>query len=120
MRAIVSKIVRTNKMVTVANQEVDIKDYTDYYKYGDFDMFDVVRVNWNDTEISLYVDDEGMLKEGNLGRVVLGYHQPLFGNIIITGGVDDRGNTLPLPEDFKKHDLENFIGGVDFIIGERQ
>lgn len=128
IRAILSKINDDRRTVvngevivnddkrTVTNSEVIINDYTDYYEYGEFNLFDVVRVSWKDLEVNIYLDDEGMMKSGNLGRKVEGYPQPLFGNFIITGGVDDEGNTLPCPDAIQIKDLTDFIGSIDYEV----
>lgn len=114
IRAILSKV---NKDLTVSNSEVIINDYTDYYGYGEFfNLFDVVRVSWKGLEVNIYLDDEGMLKSGNLGRKITGYPEPLFGNFIITGGVDDEGNTLPCPDAIQIKDLTDFIGSINYEI----
>jgi len=76
MRAI---LVKTDETV----EEIEIKDYTDYYKFGEFDLFDVVYVKWgHDLNVSIIVDDEGMLKDGNLGRAIMGYGQPLLETLL--------------------------------------
>lgn len=113
MKAIISKIIGDGTMVS--NYKAEIEDYTDYYKHGEFQLFDVVRVMWNDVEVNIYVDDEGMLRSGNFGRKVEGYPQPLFGNLILTGGVDSIGNTMDLPEEITLMNLEEFIGGIDYV-----
>ena len=116
MRAIASNMVEENGGVTVYNTVVEIDSYKDYYMYGKYEIFDVVMVDWNGHIISVYVDDEGMLKEGNFGRLVEGYPQPLFGDFVITGGVDEEGNTLPLPDEFTPNNINEFISSVEFII----
>ena len=112
MRAIVNKISEVGSLC----YEVDINNYKDYYKHLECDCFDVVMVKWHGHDISIYVDDEGMLKEGNLGRMVEGYHAPLFGNMVICGGVDEEGETLPLPEEFNILNVEMFISQVMYKI----
>jgi len=92
--------------------KVTIHNWRDYSKLLDCDLFDVVRVEWGGKDISLYVDDEGMLKE-NYGRRVEGYPEPLFGNIIVTGGVDSEGNTLSIPDDII---VSEHIGQIEYKI----
>jgi len=89
--------------------EVQINDYKDYYKLLDAELFDVVMVRWDEINISIFVDDEGMLKSNNLGREVHGYPEPLFGNMVICGGVDIEGNTLDLPENITIEDVKERI-----------
>lgn len=79
-------------------KEVWIKNYKDYYKYLECDTFDAVTNAVGD--ISAFVDDNGMLNSGNpivdISRFA--FPQPYAGNIVLTGGVDDEGETLPLPD----------------------
>lgn len=116
MRAITNKIIALRgEPLATSNMLVDIESYKDYYPLLDAELFDVVMVRWKDEDISIFVDDEGMLKEGNFGRYVDGYSQPLFGNIVICGGVDDEGNTLPLPEEFTVFNIKEYIGDIQFV-----
>lgn len=112
MKALVSAIERIGEYVVIKNYETNIKSYKDYYKHLKCDVFDVVRVMWGKHDISIYVDDEGLLKSGVYGRKVKGYSQPLFGNFVITGGVDEEGNTLPIPDEIN---LEHYIGDINYI-----
>ena len=105
----------TTEIGTMVHKDV-VKDYTDYYKLGGFEMFDVVRVLWDGHEVSIFLDDECMLKSGNLGRMVEGYPQPLFGTLIITGGTDEEGNTLSIPEELNILDVQKYIGEVQYVI----
>ena len=114
MRAIVSKISEVGTLC----YEADIDNYKDYYKHLECNCFDVVMVKWQEHDISIFVDDEGMLKKGNLGRIVKGYNIPLFGNMVICGGVDEEGETLPLPEDFNLLNINAFISPVCYKIKE--
>jgi len=100
---------------TTVNTKESVGDYKDYYRLGGFELFDVVRVEWKGLEISLYVDDEGMMKPNNYGREVVGYPQPLFGNIIVTGGVDAEGETLGVPEELSIVDLMDYINDPSYI-----
>ena len=96
----------------ISNYKVEINDYTDYYKELEIDTFDVVMVEWKGKSVSLFVDDEGMMKPNNYGRKVEGYPQPLFGNIAVMGGTDDEGNTLDIDESITLFDLQELIGEV--------
>ncbi len=113
INVIVSKIVDGG---LITNYKAEVGDYTDYYKLGEFSCFDVVRVDWNGMDISLFVDDEGMMKSGNFGRMVEGYPQPLFGNIIITGGTDEEGNTLSVPDDLTVVQVMDMIGNIAYQV----
>jgi hypothetical protein len=79
-------------------KEVWIKNYKDYYKYLECDTFDAVTNAVGD--ISAFIDDEGLLKSGNLVVDIspFAFPQPYAGNIVLVGGVDDEGETLPLPD----------------------
>ena len=105
MRAVLVKEVPEKGTVV---KEVEITNYKDYYKYMECDLFDVVMVQWDGYPISIYIDDEGMLKP-NLGRMVQGYPEPLFGAMVICGGVDSEGNTLDLPDFFSRFDIPKYI-----------
>ena len=98
-----------------AVEEVAINNYKDYYKHLDAGMFDVVRVRWLGRDISIFVDDEGMLKR-NFGRDVIGYPQPLFGNLVICGGVDHEGETLPLDKVFTTKNMHEFVSNIKYMI----
>jgi hypothetical protein len=112
MRAITSYISRVG---FIHNYEVFIDNYKDYYKHLECEMFDVVRVNWNGHDISIFVDDEALLKPRNYGRRVEGYPEALFGNMVICGGVDDEGETLDLPEEFTLINVSDFISEVIYV-----
>ena len=110
MRAILSEVDGTTK-------EVDIGNYKDYYKYIGCDSFDVVRLTWGDINVSIFIDDEGLFKKDNLGRKVFGYPEALFGNMVITGDVDDEGKTLPLPREITVETVRILIGDPIYIVG---
>ena len=63
-----------------------------------------------------YVDDEGMLKSGNLGCMYESYPNPLFGTTIITRGVDEEGNTLSVPDELDILDINKYISEVRYVI----
>ena len=93
-----------------------VDTYKDYYKHLECGTFDVVRVIWAGQEISLFVDDEGMLKSGNFGRRVEGYPEPLFGTIVVTGGVDEEGETLGVPDEINIMDIGKYIGEIEYVV----
>lgn len=98
------------------NSVEDIKTYKDYYPLLNADCFDAVMVEWDGVAVTLFVDDEGLMKSGNIGRTVKGYPQPLFGNIVVCGGVDERGNTLPLDEKIDIFNIDKYIGKTLYVI----
>lgn len=113
MRAIVNKI---NETGIEAYQEVNIKSYKDYYSLIDCSCFDVVRIEHQGHELSVYCDDEGMLKSGNFGRIIGNYPNPIFGNIVITGGVDEEGETLSVPDELTILDIHKIIGEILWVV----
>ena len=113
MKALVSSIIGEEYPI-VKGSVVDINNYKDYYKHLECSTFDVVRVEWLGEEISIFVDDEGMLKSNNFGRMIKGYPQPLFGNMVICGGVDHNGNTMVIPESIGVLNLNEFIGEIKY------
>ena len=115
MKAIKSEIILLEGYPTVKNSYVEIEDYTEYYKHLNCHTFDVVRVTWLDEEISIFVDDEGLLKPSNYGREVIGYKGALFGNMVICGGVDPIGNTLAIPEKFDVMTIGELISSVMYV-----
>ena len=117
IKALVSKIITGESQPIVKEYVTEINTYKDYYKHLEVSLFDAVRVQWKGKDISVYVDDEGMLKEGNYGRMVMGYPEPLFGNLVIVGGVDSKGDTLPIPEEIKLLDLREFISDIKYVTG---
>ncbi len=118
INVLVSKIM---DMGLVMNQKDTVEDYTDYYKLIDCTSFDVVRVTWKGQNLSLFVDDDGLLKSGNLGRDAV-YDDttmettPLFGTIVVTGGVDEDGETLSIPDEITLMDLMNLISDVKYQV----
>jgi len=105
--------------------KAEVSDYKDYYKLigNDCTSFDVVRVTWKGHNLSLFVDDEGLLKSGNLGRDVIyddtlpeEYVTRLFGTIVITGDVDEEGETLNVPRDITLIDLVSMISDVKYQV----
>ena len=93
---------------------VDIASYKDYYPLLEAELFDVVMIEYMGHRLSVFVDDEGMLKPNNLGRLIAGYPQPIFGNIVIVGDVDSEGNTLPLPEELTVVTMLEFSNQVEW------
>jgi len=98
-------------------RETEVKTIEDYYKLLDASVFDVARVNWEGQPISIYVDDMGMLQGQKYGRVIEGYLNPLFGNLIIAGGVSPDGEQLPLPEEFTLENVKSRISKPMYIGG---
>lgn len=112
MRAYLSEVIG-DKFPIISNTEVRITNWKDYGKFLNCELFTVVTVEYKDMVLSIFVDDEGLLKP-NFGRVVKGYPEPLFGNMIITGGVDSEGNTMKVPDKLSLMDLEELINGIEY------
>ena len=110
IRVILSKIVKDSNgnLLGVKITEEEVNDYTDYYKLIGCSTFDVVRLDGAD----IFLDDEGLLVSGNYGRMVEGYPEQLFGNLVFTGGADDEGETLPCTLSIE--DVEKMVGGVEW------
>ena len=89
--------------------EVQINSYKDYYKLLNAKRFGIARIRWKDIDIAICMDDYGILKNGNLGRNIKGCPLPLFGNMIICGGVDVKGNPFDLPESITIEDVKERI-----------
>jgi hypothetical protein len=83
-----------------------VGNYKDYYNLIGCSTFDVVRVGNN---LSIYVDDEGLFVENPL-TIIAGLSHPLAGNLVFTGGIDNRGNTLSCP--LKMTDVKEMIIGI--------
>lgn len=82
-------------------QEADTVDFLQDAVGG---LFDVVRTKINGIEIDMWVNDEGLLVGLPLNRLATHIHETRVGNeyacivgaVIITGGPDQEGNTIPL------------------------
>ena len=82
----------------------DAGSFDDLREHVDFQWFDVVRTE--DATVSVFVDDEGLLKEDNpinIWSIVLlpefGIAQPLAGPVFLFGGTNDVGEMLSLSQD---------------------
>jgi len=113
MRAIANKI---NVGGVLSYELVDIASYEDYCKHIGAEFFDVVTVEYMGHRLSVFIDDEGMLKPHNVGRMITSYPEPIFGNVIIAGDVDASGNTLPLPDEITLSNILGFSSAVQYII----
>jgi len=71
---------------------VEITNYKDYYKYLNCRTFDIIQPHKN---VSVFLDDEGLFVEDQSFSLVSGYQEQLAGNLVFTGGVDSKGDTLP-------------------------
>ena len=106
MRAIISKV--RNGLHTEV-YETEIENFTDYYSHLECELFDVVSIEYKGKRLSLFVDDEGMLKP-NYGRIIYGYEtQPLFGHVVVAGEVDAEGETMDCPESISISDVHEMI-----------
>lgn len=74
-------------------REVQFDGLKDMYKLIDCDMVECVPYGRN---LDVWVDEEGLLKNDGKGYFMLpSYPQPLKGNGLLTGGVDEDGETKP-------------------------
>jgi hypothetical protein len=101
---------------TQITSEVNIdteKGIEDYYKYLECSCFTVVEVevltnNGKPEWVSIYCDDNGLLSD-NLVTSIQGYHEPLAGNLLFLGDVDEEGETLALPENISTMKIDSLL-----------
>ena len=92
--------------------EVSVDNLDSYYKHLNCSTFAILSVEWDNIPITIYVDDEGLYMHGNTMRYVADYPDPLAGNILVLGGADSEGNTLPCPKSITIDNVDNFIVDV--------
>jgi hypothetical protein len=85
-------------------------ELNDYYKHLKCQTFTIVTVDWCGHEVDIFVDDEGLLNDGNEFFVFQGWHQPLAGRALILGH-DDEGETTSCPIGIEE--AADAIGWVD-------
>jgi len=87
--------------------EIEIKDYKDVQDALFMEDYDssasdvtltVAMCDMDGYRVTAYVDDCGLLKSKPLSAVV-GYPQPLAGNIVFVGDVDEEGNDSDVPKE---------------------
>jgi hypothetical protein len=86
-------------------------DFHSIYNLIDCSTFDVVRCGKYD----LFVDDEGLFKEGQKFFAVFDYPQPLAGKALVAG-CDEEGNTIE--PSITIEELEARLLWVDGVIWE--
>lgn len=86
-------------------EDVTVSGWKDIVKHLGCDYMTVVPTP--DKHVSVYVDDEGLLKEGtpvNIWSMWFGgwsgYNQPLVGHILITGPTDEEGYDTDLSPEY--------------------
>ena len=90
-------------------RESTVSDYTDYYPLLDCTTFTVVNTIWVDDNISIFCNDEGLYVSPLVLRSITGYPEPLAGNLVIAGGVDSIGRTLPCPAWLTPDNIDCFV-----------
>lgn len=80
------------------------------YKIAECDCVDHARVTRDG--LSAWVDDNGLYTKANKLSFVGEYPQPLAGGILFSGGTDDEGYTLGVPEKYLANDMELLRGAV--------
>ena len=113
MKVIISEVLGDEYPI-ISNRFGKVNSYKDYSKLIGCDYFDVVMTEFKGEKLSIFVDDEGLMKAGNFGRMIHGIDSPIFGNYVITGGVDDEGETLPIPKTISLLDLEELVSEVKY------
>jgi len=92
--------------------EVEVGHYSDIYKHiGNGCNLFQVPIEFENRD-SIYVDEEGLLKEVHGGFTMEGWAYPLIGNAVIQG-CDDEGNGI----DYKS-DIEDLRKKVVFVTKE--
>lgn len=87
-------------------EKVEAKDgerNLDFY-YRTLDVRTIDMIGAHDNSFTMVVDDEALLidkpQPNYLAEGILlalnGEHRPIFGNVLLVGGVDEEGGTLPL------------------------
>ena len=74
-------------------------DYKTIYTHIGCDLFDIVYAESGGHRISVFVDDEGLLKNPQHFFLLDGWAQPLAGNGLVLGDADEEGETLAAPDD---------------------
>ena len=96
---------------------VEQDNIEDIYKYIESPIMDVVSICIDEHQVSVYVDDEGLLKTDNLGRDVKGYPNPLFGSLLFLGGVDNYGRTLGLDDEITIETIKDIVSEPRYRVG---
>ena len=65
-------------------------NFREIYEHIDAETFDVARISETDT---VFVDDEGILKQIDAAFIIDGYHHPLVGRGLVLGS-DAEGETV--------------------------
>lgn len=92
-----------------------VSKYTDYYTLLECRTFDVVSPM---NDLSIYVDDEGALVEGNEVteiRLPDGRKTQLVGNLVFAGAVDRDGEQLGINASME--DIKKMVFETDLVIG---
>jgi hypothetical protein len=86
------KVIAYNPKEQIFRFETINKGIEGYYALLECQTFDVINL---DEHISLYVDDEGLFVSNSpISNIEYkNYKNKIAGNIVITGGVDEEGNT---------------------------
>lgn len=90
-------------------EEVEIEKFEDYYKFLECETFDIQTTTIFSKQVSMYIDDEGLFKKGNIAYNSPFFHSPLCGNILFLGGADKDGKTLPLDGNITLNLLNNYV-----------
>ena len=88
------KVFKIDARDHVITEETCNGDLQDIYRIGGFDCVDAVQISSGDT---IYVDDEGLLKNPTDFFSVPGYLSPLAGNGVVLG-IDVWGEDTPAPK----------------------
>jgi len=84
-------------------------NYQDIYAHVGCDVFDVVYAEIGKHKVSIFVDDEGLLKGPQHFFKFADWPEALAGNGLVLGDVDDEGRTLGLADEVTD------IPGIEFL-----
>ena len=105
-------------------EEVEIDNYREITSHLDCDMFTVGKVDMN---TDVYVDDEGLIKEGyiddegyrhNLSGFRFSNTQIFMGNGLVVGRPDFEGETTDCP--YTKQEIEQMVLFIDYDRNEEK
>ncbi len=95
------RVIKYDPKSNTATEET-VGNYRYYYALLECRTFDIVSTK----DYDIYVDDEGMMRTGNLVTLPKGSPSPLAGILVFTGKADSEGYTLTLPAEFTTEYIE--------------
>jgi len=108
------RAIKYDPKTKIYSEEV-ITNYKDYSKLLECRTFDVIMPT---SDMSIYIDDEGLFVEGNeVTQIQLtdGRTTQLAGILVFTGGVDRDGETLGFNGEIEE--LKTLVQETDLVVG---